>query len=253
VRVAQIIVKVKPNDASLRKQTEELTALRNQAQREGLGRAASRKGMPTVKTPFYDVSQTPPQLYGVPEAADWGLGAKKGKVSPVFDGLDDFAVVQVADKKPAGPMPRAAIGDQLRQIATNEAQIDRAQAHADAIARALGSGQSLEQAAGSQGVTPVKVQDITRAQPDPRVAGSPELVGALFAARPGQVIGPFRGLNGYFFARVEQHAPADTAMYEQVKGQLSQQMLESRQRAFFDQYLSQARTEAKVKDLRGQP
>lgn len=253
IKIAQIVISVKPNDDAIRTQYQELTKLRSLAEHQGLGRAAATMGIATSKTDFFDLSQTPQELLGVPEASDWGVGAKVKQVSPVFEGTDEFAIVQVLGQKPAGPLPRANITDRLRRIAQVEAAVDRSKPRADAVARSLSAGRTLEQAAAAVGLPPAQVSGLTRAQPDPKVAGSPELIGALFAARPGQVVGPFRGLNGFYFGRLDGRTEPDSASYEQMKGQISSEMMQSRQRAFFDQYMADVRAGAKVKDLRGEP
>jgi hypothetical protein len=42
-------------------------------------------------------------------------------------------------------------------------------------------------------------------------------------------------------------------MFDQMKAQVSQELLEVRQRNFFDQFMTRLRREARVKDLRGEP
>ena len=45
--------------------------------------------------------------------------------------------------------------------------------------------------------------------------------GALWAAKPGQVVGPFHSLGGWYFGRVERVTPAADSLYnDQVKGQI---------------------------------
>jgi parvulin-like peptidyl-prolyl isomerase len=91
---------------------------------------------------------------------------------------------------------------------------------------------------------------MTRVQPDPSLAGSPEVVGAAFAARPRQVVGPIRAVNGWYFARVEEHTQVDPAMLEQIKSQISSDLLQRRQQSFLSNYFAELRLKAKVKDLR---
>src|SRR5207249_6447019 len=113
-------------------------------------------------TRFFDANDTPPELFGEPEAADWGLTAKKGAVSPVFEGLDDFVIVQVQEQSPAGPAPREEIAPQLRQLAELDARVERSKPKADAVAAALKEGRTLEQAAAAVGLTPNRVEPMTR-------------------------------------------------------------------------------------------
>src|SRR5690349_1890166 len=174
VKLSQIVIKVRPAPEDLRAQYKEVKAIADRARAVGLSKAATEKGMSTVKTGFYDSNNPPAQLIAVPEAADWGLSAKKDAVSLVFEGDDEFVVVQVATQHKAGPPGRDEVGDQLKMVADAEHRVDLSKPRADSVIAALKSGRSLEDAAKAVHLTATAVQG-TRANPDPRLAGSPEL------------------------------------------------------------------------------
>ena len=251
LKIAQLVIKVRPNDATITAQYEQLRKLRDRARRIGLGRAAAERGLATVRTEWFDFSGSPAALFGVPDAADWGLTAKLNEVSPVYIGLDEMTIVQVAAKRDAGIAPREEITEQLRQLARLDARVAKNKPQADAIAAALASGSTLEAAAKSAGLTANKVEGLTRARPDPRLGGSPEVVGAVFSAAPGKVVGPVRGVNGWYFARLDQLAPADTASFVQMRGSITSEILQQRQQSFMVGYLSEVRGKARVEDHRG--
>ena len=171
-------------------------------------------------------------------------------MSPVFRGIDEFAIVQSAKQSPGGPAPRDEVVDQLRRLAAADAAVDRAKPKADRVAAALAGGKSLEETTQETGLTAFKIEGTTRLRPDPRISGSPELIGALFAARTGQVVGPFRSLSGWAFGRLDEITSPDSTMFFQVKAQLSNELLQNRQQTFFSNYLASLRSRAKVQDLR---
>ena len=250
VKLAQIVIKVRPAAEALRTQYKAAQAIADRAKSVGLSKAATEKGLSTMKTGFYDQNNGPPQLFSVPEAADWGLSAKKDAVSPVFDGQDEFAIVQVAMQHAAGPPSRDEVGEQLKMIADAEHRVDMVKGKADQMAAAIKSGQSLEDAAKALGLTPVAVQT-NRAQPDPHFSGAPELLGMLFSAPRGKVVGPVRSSQGWLFARAEGVTAApDTMLNDILKGQLTNEVLSKRQRTFFDGYLERLRSSAQVSDQR---
>lgn len=252
LKLAQIVIKVRPSSEGLRAQFDEVTKIRNRAKSVGLSKAATEKALTTTKTSFFDWANEPPQLFQTPEAGDWGLVHKKGDVSPVFEGVDVFTIVQVEAQHPAGAPSREELGEQLKQIADLEYRVTLAKPRADQITAALKAGQPLEQAATAAGLAATEVS-LTRAQPDPRLMGSPEVQGALWGGRPGQVIGPIRTTSGWAFARVNSVTPADTAMFNpQTKGQLTQQILSQRQRSFFDGMVHKLRAGSKVQDFRAE-
>jgi parvulin-like peptidyl-prolyl isomerase len=245
-RVAQIMIRVKPDDNSLRDQASDLLKLRNRASAVGLGAAAAEKGMVTTKTSYYDYNNPPTQLYGAPEAAEWGLEAKLHAVGPLFDGLDDFVLAQVVARHDGGPASRDEIAQQLRQLAEMEARITLAKPRADSVAQEIARGRSLEVAAKDHGLSAIAVGGLSRGNPDPRLAGVPEVVGAMFAAKPGEVMGPLRALNGWYFARVDRFHFADAAALDTMRTRLSSELLEQRQQSFFAGYMMQLRAKAKV-------
>ena len=251
VRLSQIVVKVRPAAEALREQYKEAKSIADRAKAVGLSKAASEKGLGTMKTGFYDSNNAPPQLFAVPEAADWGLSAKQGDVSTVFEGEDEFAIAQVAMQHKAGPPARDEIGDQLRLIADAEHRVDMAKPRADSVVAGLRAGQTLEAASQAVRVTPRSVQT-SRQQPDPRLSATPELLGMLMVAPPGKVLGPIRSSGGWTFARLDGMTPAaDTLLNDQLKGQLTNEVLQARQQAFFASYMSQLRASSRVSDLRG--
>lgn len=250
VKLAQIVVKVRPATDATQKQFNDLNQVRERAKSVGLAKAATEKGMTTQKTAYFDASQPPQQLFATPEAGDWGLVHKKGEVSPVFEGDDQFVVVQVASQHVAGAPTREEVAEQLKQIADLEKRIELAKPKADQIAAAVKGGVALEAAAQTVQLLAFPAQ-MTRKQPDPRVAGAPEFQGVLWGAKPGQVVGPIRTTGGWFFGRVEAVQPAPDSLYnDAVKGQLTTEILTARQRSFFEGYLMRLRAGAKIADGR---
>jgi peptidyl-prolyl cis-trans isomerase D len=252
VRLAQIILRVQPSPEALQAQYKEAKALADRARAtRSLSKTATEKGLQTFKTGYFDQNNAPPQLAPVPEAADWGLTAKKDEVGPVFESSDEFVIVQCAMQHLAGPPTREELGEQLKLMADAEARVDMAKARADAIAAAIKSGQTLEAAAAAAGLTAVPVTT-NRVQPDPRLAVAPEIIGMLYGAPAGKVVGPVRTAQGWMFARVEGvTATPDSLFNDQVKGQITNDVLSRRQRGFFDGFIEKLRSASQVADLRG--
>ena len=250
LRVAQIVVKAKPAAETLRQQFETLTKVRDRARGIGLAKAATEKGLSTARTSFFPYGNAPPQLYDAPTLADWAFGAKVNEVSNVAEGAEAFYLAQVAEVREAGPAPKADIMDQLRSIAEAEARVTLARPRADQISRALAAGSTLEQAAIAAGVTPTKVPEMSRDSGDPNLAASPEAIGRAFVTPVGKVAGPLETPTGWVFMRVDAHLPTDSTAFEQIKGQITNDILQRRQNEFLQAWMTDQRRSAKVKDLR---
>lgn len=250
MKVAQIVIRAHANENAVRDQHAALAKLRSRATRIGLGKAAAEKGMGTIKTRFYNQSAPPEELFSAPEVSDWGLREKVGGVSPVLEGIDEFVIAEVAGRHEAGPASKDELAEPLRQIAAMDLRVDRARPRADSVASALARGATLEQAAQALGLKPATATSMTRSQPDPQLAATPEFLGALFAAAPGKVVGPVRGFGGWYFGRVERRAVPDSATFEKNKGQISSDLLTRRQQTFFNSFVNDLLEKAKVQDLR---
>ena len=229
--------------------------------RSGSARRPRRSGLATTQDRRSSTATTRrPQLLGVPEAADWGARApSKGAVSPVFEGLDEFAIVQVAAQQPAGPAAaRARSPSSSVSSPSSRPRVDAAKPKADAVAAALAQGRTLEQAAAAPGLAAAPASTgITRAQPDPRLGGAPELVGALFAATPGPGrSGRCAALNGWYFARVDERiAPPTRRCSTQIKGQITSEILQQRQQrrsstSYLDRAARQGQGEGPARERR---
>ena len=85
-----------------------------------------------------------------------------------------------------------------------------------------------------------------------RLAVVPEVVGTAFGAPVGQTVGPIETLGGWFFVRVDKRVPADPAAYDQLKAQVTQDVISRRQQAFFAGWIAELRSKAKVQDFRSE-
>lgn len=254
VKIAQLMVKIRLSDESLRKQYNKVKAIRDQAAKlgeGGLSKAATGAQLTTLNTGFFNDQNPPQMLFQAPDAAEWATSHAKGAVSPVFVGSDEFHVVQVIQQYAAGQAPaRKDVTEQVKQIADVDARVELAKPRADRIAEALKSGISLESAALAEALTVAPIT-MTRQQPDPRLASAPEVLGAIYAGKPGQVVGPIRTPSGWFFARIDGlNVEADSLLTDTVKGQITTDLLTRRQQGFFQGFFTRLRANADIKDQR---
>lgn len=254
VKIAQITVKIRMPDEALRDQYKAAKAIRDRAAKlgeGGLAKAATEKGLATSNTGFFNDANPPQSLFQAPDAAEWATSHARGEVSPVFIGNDEFHIVQVVQQYgPGQPPARKDVAEQLKQIADVEARLDLAKPRVDRIAEALKGGISLEAAAQAEALAVSNVT-MTRQQPDPRLAGAPEVQGAIYAGKPGQVLGPIRTPSGWYFARIDGvAAAADTLLNPTVKGQITTDLLTRRQQNFFQGFFTKLRADATIKDER---
>lgn len=250
LKLAQIMITVRAGEQSVRDQLDEMRKLRDRARKVGLAKAATEKSTTTTKTPFFPFGGTPPQLYQAPEVADWGFSAKVGELSSIITTPDGYLLAQVAEHRSAGPAPKADVVEQLRQLAEAKARTEASRPRADQIAKAVTAGATLEAAAQAAGLTATSITGMARTQPDPRMAASPEAVGAAFGAPIGKVVGPLETQMGWLLFRVDSRVEADSVAFEQLKGQVTTEILQRKQNEFMQSWLATLWRGARIKDLR---
>jgi hypothetical protein len=253
LKVAQIVIKVHPDQTGLTTQLDEAQHVRDRAATRGigLGKAASEKGLATQLSGFYDLANPSPALADAPEALDWGMISKVGEVSPVFRSEDSFTIVQVAVQRPAGPAPKEDVAEPLRQLAEIQKRVQLVKPAADRVQQLIAQGKSLEAAGKEAGGSVFTVQNVTRqSSQDERLRSSPELIGTAFATPIGHVVGPIQTLTGWYFVRPDKKSVSDSTAFDQLRGQLTTEILQRRQQAFYNGWIQNERLKAKIKDLR---
>ncbi len=250
LKLAQIMITARPSDESIRAQMDELRKMRDLAKRGGLSKVATENHLTTTRTPFFPFGSTPPQLYEAPALADWAFSAKIGEVSNVATTSEGYLIAQLAERRDAGPAPQADVIEQLRQVAETETRLKAARPRADQIAHAVASGATLEAAAKAAGLTATTLTGMARTQPDPRLGGSPDAVGAAFGAPIGKLVGPLESPSGWVLLRVDARVPADSVAFDQLKGQVTTEILQRKQNDFMQSWLADLRNGANIKDLR---
>ncbi len=254
VKIAQLTVKIRIADESLREQYKAAKTIRDRAAslgEGGLAKAATEKALTTTKTGFFNDQNPPQSLFQAPDASEWATAHDEDDVSAVFIGSDEFHVLQITHQYAAGQSPaRKDVAEQIKQIADVEARLELSKSRADRITEALKSGMSLEAVAEAEALA-VSPVTMTRQQPDQRLAASPEVQGALFAAKPGQLLGPIRTPSGWFFARLDAvEVASDSLLDGTVKGQITTDLLQRRQQNFFQGFFTRLRADAKIEDQR---
>ncbi|MBS0361486.1 MAG: SurA N-terminal domain-containing protein [Proteobacteria bacterium] len=194
-----------------------------------LAAAAAKAGVPTQT--IGPVTQNGRDEQGQPvqglspklmEAA-WGLPA--GGESEVEEaGNGEFFAVRVEKVTPPAMQPLADVRDKLATVWTNREVIKALQAKADGYVAQLNKGESFDAVAKAAGSSVVKVAGIDRRSASQNKELSPDLLGHLFNAKPGDVFTAQNTHLGLLVGKMEAVHVGDPAMLAQTEEQIRPQM-----------------------------
>lgn len=186
----------------------------------------------------------------VPDAGIWAFGALRGETSHVIEAPNGFYVFRLDSLQAEGVPPLAQIRDQVAPRVRLEKKWEAARRVAAALRDRLTAGASLEAAAQAEGLTVSTAGPFTRIDPAPQLYGEPEVVGAAFGLRVGEVAGPIETDVAVYFVQLTSRHLADRAAWEAQKAVQRQRILQQLRQQRITATLQALRAGADVVDRR---
>ena len=146
--------------------------------------------------------------------------------------------------------PLADVEQRIRMTIIRERALDQAKALAQQIKSALEAGQTMPQAAAAAGARFDTTALITRDDMVPGVGTRNQFTGAAFYQAVGVIGDPVATDYGVYLIRVEKHITPDQALLGQQAPQISQQLLQAKQRQAMQQWYNYFQSGLKIKDYR---
>ncbi len=250
VRLAQIQKPIRPSSESMQKDVEGVRKLRADAARKPIGELAAARGLVAASTGWFAQGQFEPSLMQMPHVQQWAVRGKKGEVSRAYGTETGWVIVQIVDRREAGPRPFEDVKEDVRRAVELTLRQAKPLADAEKMLAAVKAGKSLEQAATDAGTAVIATELFPRSNPDPRLTPAPRAVGLAFGLAVGATGGPVAAPTGVYLVRKDAAAAGDPVMYEQMKGNLSSQLLSSRQQRWLRAWIDRAVADTKVEDRR---
>ncbi|MBI5806502.1 peptidylprolyl isomerase [candidate division TA06 bacterium] len=250
VRARHILLRKQPGEETLSQLRTKAEALAERAKTEDFEKAAQAEGLQATPTGFLPRGSYIPGLGSFPEALNFAFDEKAGSVSQVMENEGALVVVRVLEKRKEGIQPLADVEQRIKMTIIRERAMDQAKALAQQIKSSIDAGQTMPQAAAAAGARFDTTALITRDDMVPGVGSRNEFSGAAFNQPLGIVGIPVATEYGVYLIRVEKHIMPDQALLSQQAPQISQQLLQTKQRQAMQQWYNYFQSGLKIKDYR---
>ena len=254
VRARHILLRVKPGEETLSQLRSKAETFAEQARiakgQEGFEKAAQAQGLQVTPTGFLPRGSYIPGLGSFPEALNFAFDEKAGTVSQVMENEGALVVVRVLEKRKEGIQPLADVEQRIKMTIIRERAMDQAKALAQQIKSAIEAGQTMPQAAAAAGARFDTTGLVTRNDMVPGVGTRNEFTGEAFRLAPGSLGGPVSTEYGVYLIRVEKHIVPDQTLFSQQAVQISQQLLQTKQRQAMQQWYNYYQSGLKIRDYR---
>jgi peptidyl-prolyl cis-trans isomerase D len=186
----------------------------------------------------------------VPSVAAWAFGgAKVGESSDLFDDDNGYYLANLALVTPGGVPSLDVIKNDIRSQLIRRKQIHTLVGPAQKLAIAAAAS-SMEQATSVLHTPLAHTQPFTRLSNVPDIGSTNEVIGAAFSLPVGTVSAPIETDNGVYVIRVDKQTLSDRKAFQVQEAMLRQQRLQSLQQSRVEEFLSNLRGAAKIKDNR---
>jgi peptidyl-prolyl cis-trans isomerase D len=260
VSARHILIPFEKSDTEIERLEQQLERIAQAGLQRGLKAAAA--GQPGVTfREGVEVSAANPMIPGVggamsalnwaqEESGNRSAGADPERVSEVLESPEALYLVEMESYHPAGETPLAEATPAIRQQLVYDKRREAGRAEAEKMVTEIRGGRTLEQVAQARGLTVQRAGPFTRVEANPVLGQANAAVGAAFGTPIGQVGPPAVTPAGVFLVRPVSRTAADRRQYEQQKATLRTQAMSQMRQDLLGQWMTNVRSEAKIKDNR---
>ncbi|MDR0787625.1 MAG: peptidylprolyl isomerase [Gemmatimonadota bacterium] len=254
---SHILVSYDPGDEALDALYVRADSLESLAGRGGIERAAGAVGA-TFRTGVVVTADAAyvPGIGSAIEALEWieenRSSPEPTQVSSVFETPEAFYIVAEEDFLPAGQIPLAEATPEIQRQLIVDHKLEQARTIGEAIVAEVRGGKSLEEAAGSRGLTVETAGPITRLSFNPAFGQTNAVVGAAFGVPVGQVSNVVGTPGGLYLVRPTDRTEASREEFEAQKEIIRQSLLYTMQQDALARWMEDIRREANIIDRRAE-
>jgi len=207
--VSHILIKAEVSSETLDQIYRRVEEFKIAAEKDGFLTAAQELNMPVKNTGFFFRGRNIQYLGSDAKAGLFGFDREVDEISPVFENKNAYYVVQVAEKRPAGPATFEEAQEKVKIDIVKYKVATMCSDTCQEIYAQIQAGASMTEAAKKFGLEYTEPDPFTRKTRLKDVGSDPVMLGAAFSlSKPDQMTGPIDHAQGtIIFKLIERQIP----------------------------------------------
>jgi len=251
-QIFQALKKEKAKADASRKADDAFYSLFRSRDLEGYAR---EKGITIKTTGFFKEGEEIPEIGRDPSFHSSAISLKVGEISPVVDIPPNFYILKLLDKKESRIPPLEEVREEVRRKIIAVKADEKARQIAEDLLKQMQARKAIKEVAKERGFQLEETGFFTRTQGlVPKIGPAGEFMNILSSMTeknqtPKEIL---RTKDGYFVVRLAALEHPDKSKFSAAKKNLERQLIYQKQEEFFQNWLNQLRSKAKIeinKDL----
>ena len=160
---AEIAVRVQPGAAAIRATRDKVTEYINDAKKDGLSAAATKRGYRAQKSGWFAMGQSQNDIFQrFPDIETWVFNAKVGSLSRPIPAENGWYVYQILERRKAGVRPLDQVAADAKKAVIRSLRMQQATAAAEQARAALVAGTPEAEVAARFNATASRADGVTR-------------------------------------------------------------------------------------------
>jgi peptidyl-prolyl cis-trans isomerase D len=210
---------------------------------------AREKGLPIKTTGFFKEGDEIPEIGRNPSFNTSAFSLKVGEISPVVNAPPNFFILKLLEKKESRIPPLEEVKEEVRRKLIDEKAGEKARQAGEELNDQVLKGKTLQDAAREKSLRVEETGFFTRASGVvPKIGPAAEFKDTLASLTLKHPIPkePIRTREGYFVVKLQNLEPADPSKFPPAKADLEKRLMAQVQEEFFQNWLDQVKSNARI-------
>ncbi|MBU0983089.1 MAG: peptidyl-prolyl cis-trans isomerase [candidate division Zixibacteria bacterium] len=248
-KASHILLKVRASAQTEESAYRKVNDFANEVDAETFTTLAEERGLSVATTAPFEVGGTIRELGGALQVSQWAAEAKLNEISYPIEVGDDYCVVRVDQKLPAGLAEFDAVKEQVRQAIYLQSLKSLCHDTAQAAYALINGGMSLEKAAKQLGLTYETPDPFARNAKLSQLSSDAAPIGAAFALNEsGQITPPVDYDGGTVIIQLFERTSPDLTEFNEKKDSVSTNLLYSKRQQVYTRWFEKLIAESEIQN-----